>query len=155
MSVTGESRLLIDGKLVERHGRAHVPNVNPATEEVIGAGRGRDARGHGPRDRRGAARLRRDRLVHQPRRAREVPTPAAGCARKQKEELRRRSSPRSGTPIMLTYAVQQDTCIDDMLWDIECVDRSTSWEHELGVHEFFGSTSKRLRAARADRRRRR
>jgi aldehyde dehydrogenase (NAD+) len=48
-----------------------------------------------------------------------------------------------GTPIMLTYAVQQDSCIQDMLWDIECAEKY-EWEHELGVHEFFGTKSKRL-----------
>ena len=36
MSVTGESRLLIDGKLVNATGNRTYPNVNPATEEVIG-----------------------------------------------------------------------------------------------------------------------
>ena len=36
MSVTGESRLLIDGKLVTATGGRTYPNVNPATEEVIG-----------------------------------------------------------------------------------------------------------------------
>ena len=36
MSVTGESRLLIDGKLVNATGGRTYPNVNPATEEVIG-----------------------------------------------------------------------------------------------------------------------
>src|ERR1700734_1528483 len=32
----GESRILVDGKLVEAEGGRTYPNVNPATEEVIG-----------------------------------------------------------------------------------------------------------------------
>jgi aldehyde dehydrogenase (NAD+) len=44
---------------------------------------------------------------------------------------------------MLTYAVQQDSCITDMLWDVECAEKYR-WEYELGVHEFFGSKSQRL-----------
>ena len=47
-----------------------------------------------------------------------------------------------GTPIMLTYAIQQDSCIDDMAWDIDCIDR-VQWEYDLPVHEFFGQTSAR------------
>jgi aldehyde dehydrogenase (NAD+) len=48
-----------------------------------------------------------------------------------------------GTPIGLTFAIQQDTCIDDMQWDIDLIERF-EWEYELGVHEFFGMTSNRL-----------
>ena len=36
MSITGESRMLIDGELVEATGGRTYPNVNPATEEIIG-----------------------------------------------------------------------------------------------------------------------
>ena len=36
MSLSGESRLLIDGKLVNATGGRTYANVNPATEEVIG-----------------------------------------------------------------------------------------------------------------------
>ena len=36
MAVTGEHRLLIDGELVEPESGATYPNVNPATEEIIG-----------------------------------------------------------------------------------------------------------------------
>jgi aldehyde dehydrogenase (NAD+) len=49
----------------------------------------------------------------------------------------------TGTPIALTFAIQQDTCIDDMLWDVEQIDRYP-WEYELGEHEFFGMRSNRL-----------
>jgi aldehyde dehydrogenase (NAD+) len=48
-----------------------------------------------------------------------------------------------GTPVGLTFAIQQDTCIDDMQWDIDLIDRY-EWEYELGNHEFFGMNSNRL-----------
>jgi aldehyde dehydrogenase (NAD+) len=62
---------------------------------------------------------------------------------KHKEDLRPQIVAEVGTPIGLTFAIQQDTCIDDMQWDIDQIDRY-AWEHELGNHEFFGMTSNRL-----------
>jgi aldehyde dehydrogenase (NAD+) len=56
---------------------------------------------------------------------------------KHKEELRPQIVAEVGTPVGLTYAVQQDSCIDDMQWDIDLIDRY-EWEYELGSHEFFG-----------------
>jgi aldehyde dehydrogenase (NAD+) len=44
---------------------------------------------------------------------------------------------------MLTHAVQLDSCIPDMRWDIDAIDR-IEWESELGVHEFMGMRSNRL-----------
>src|SRR6202011_1707324 len=62
---------------------------------------------------------------------------------KERETLRPQIVAETGTPVGLTFAIQQDTCIDDMLWDIELIDRY-EWERELGVHEFFGMQSNRL-----------
>ena len=50
---------------------------------------------------------------------------------KHKEELRPQIVAEVGTPIGLTFAIQQDTCIDDMQWDIDMIDRY-EWEYELG-----------------------
>ena len=61
---------------------------------------------------------------------------------KEREMLRPLIVAEVGTPIMLTYAVQMDSCIDDMEWDIECIDR-IEWEYDLPVHEFFGMRSAR------------
>ena len=143
MSLTGESRLLIDGKLVNATGARSYPNVNPATEEVIGQVAD-------------ATREDMDRAIGAARRAFDTSdwstnlAKRAKCLRqlhaalvKHKEELRPQIVAEVGTPIMLTYAVQQDSCIQDMLWDIECAEKYT-WEYELGVHEFFGAKSKRL-----------
>jgi aldehyde dehydrogenase (NAD+) len=142
MSVSGESRLLIDGKLVNATGGRTYPNVNPATEEVIGQVAD-------------ATREDMDRAIGAARRAFDTTdwstnlAKRAKCLRqlhaaltKHKEESRAQIVAEVGTPIMLTHAVQQDSCIQDMLWDIECAEKY-SWEHELGVHEFFGSKSKR------------
>ena len=143
MSVTSESRLLIDGKLVDASGGRTYPNVNPATEEVIGQVAD-------------ATREDMDRAIAAARRAFDATdwstnlAKRAKCLRqlhaaltKHKEESRAQIVAEVGTPIMLTYAVQQDSCIQDMLWDIECAEKY-EWEHELGVHEFFGTKSKRL-----------
>jgi aldehyde dehydrogenase (NAD+) len=62
---------------------------------------------------------------------------------KHKEDLRPQIVAEVGTPIGLTFAIQQDSCIDDMQWDIDLIDRY-GWERELGVHEFFGMQSNRL-----------
>ena len=56
---------------------------------------------------------------------------------KDREKLRPQIVAEVGTPIGLTYAVQQDSCIDDMQWDIDLID-SYEWEYDLAVHEFFG-----------------
>ena len=143
MSVTSESRLLIDGKLVDASSGRTYPNVNPATEEVIGQVAD-------------ATREDMDRAIAAARRAFDATdwstnlAKRAKCLRqlhaaltKHKEESRAQIVAEVGTPIMLTYAVQQDSCIQDMLWDIECAEKY-EWEHELGVHEFFGTKSKRL-----------
>src|SRR6202011_4638391 len=47
-----------------------------------------------------------------------------------------------GTPIMLTYAIQLDSCIDDLQWDIDLID-SYEWEQDLPVNEFMGMRSAR------------
>jgi aldehyde dehydrogenase (NAD+) len=143
MSVSGESRLLIDGKLVNATGNRTYPNVNPATEEVIGQVAD-------------ATREDMERAIAAARRAFDTTdwstnlAKRAKCLRQlhaaltqHKEASRPQIVAEVGTPIMLTYAVQQDSCITDMLWDIECAEKYR-WEHELGVHEFFGSKSQRL-----------
>jgi len=143
MSLNGESRLLIDGKLANATGGRTYPNINPAIEEVIG-------------EVADATREDMDRAIAAARRAFDTTDwstnleKRAKCLRqlhaaltKHKEESRAQIVAEVGAPIMLTYAVQQDSCIQDMLWDIECAEKY-DWEHELGVHEFFGAKSRRL-----------
>ena len=138
-----ESRMLIDGELVEAQDGRTYENLNPATEEVIGAVADATAADMG-------------RAISAARRAfdesdwstnREL---RSRCLRqlqealgKHREELRPQVISEAGAPLQLTYAVQQDSCIEDMTWDIEVAEKY-QWERELGVHEFFGMKSNRV-----------
>ena len=137
-----ESRLLIDGELTDASSGRTYPNVNPATEEEIG--RVADA---GPED--------MERAIAAARRAFDETDWSrdldfrSKCLRQlqaaldaKREALRPLIVAEVGTPLQLTYAVQQDTCTTDMPWDIERAEKY-EWETELGVHEFFGMKSNR------------
>ncbi len=141
-SVTGEHRMLIDGELVDAASGATYDNINPATEEAIG-----QVADAAPAD--------MERAIGAAKRAFEETGWAEDrelrkrCLRqlhealaKEREVLRPQIVAEVGAPIMLTYAVQQDSCIDDMEWDIECIDR-VEWEYDLPEHEFFGMKSGR------------
>jgi aldehyde dehydrogenase (NAD+) len=138
-----EARMLIDGKLVEAEGGKTYDNINPATEEVIG-----QVADGSPADM-GAA-------IAAARRAFDDTTWSTDRAfrkacllqlkealDKHKEELRPQIVAEVGAPIGLTFAIQQDSCIEDMQWDIDQIDKF-AWEEELGENEFFGMTSNRL-----------
>lgn len=140
--VVAESRMYIDGELTEAISGATYANINPATEEEIG--QVSDA-GVADMERAIAAARRafdesgwatdrefRKRCLHQLH---------EGLV-KEAEVLRAQIVAEVGSPIMLTYAVQQDSCIEDMVWDIDCIDR-IEWEYDLPVHEFFGMKSAR------------
>ena len=71
--VTGEARLLIDGKLVEASAGATFDNIDPATEEVLGDTADGTAADMSSGHRRGPARLRRNGVVHGPRAAAPLP----------------------------------------------------------------------------------
>jgi aldehyde dehydrogenase (NAD+) len=134
--------MLIDGKLVEAAGGRTYPNLNPATEEELG--QVADATAADMQSAIAAARRAFDETdwsTNLPLRAR--------CLRqlqealgKHREESRSQIVAEVGAPIMLTYAVQQDSCIQDMLWDIQVAEKY-EWERELPVHEFFGMKSRR------------
>jgi aldehyde dehydrogenase (NAD+) len=141
-SVSGEHRMLIDGELVDAASGATYDNINPATEEAIG-----QVADAAPAD--------MERAIGAAKRAFEETSWAEDrefrkrCLRqlhealaKEREVLRPQIVAEVGAPIMLTYAVQQDSCIDDMEWDIECIDR-VEWEYDLPEHEFFGMKSGR------------
>jgi aldehyde dehydrogenase (NAD+) len=143
MAVEFESRMLIDGKLVEAEGGKTYDNINPATEEVIG-----------PVADASVADM--ERAIAAARKAFDETTWATDRAfrkacliqlrealEKHREELRPQIVAEVGAPIGLTFAVQQDSCIEDMQYEIDLIDRY-EWERELGVHEFFGMTSNRL-----------
>ncbi len=140
--MSGEDRMLIDGALVGAASGQMFANINPATEETIG-----EIADGGVEDMDraiGAARRAFDESpwatdpVLRTRSLRQLQTALS----ETREVLRPQIVAEVGTPIMLTYAIQQDSCIDDMAWDIDCIDR-VQWEYDLPVHEFFGQTSAR------------
>jgi len=138
-----ESRMLIDGKLVDAADGATYDNVNPATETVIGP-----VADAGPADMEraiAAARLAFDESGWATDRAlrKRCLVQLQEALANERETLRPQIVAETGTPVGLTYAIQQDTCIDDMTWDIEMIDRY-EWEYELGEHEFFGLRSNGL-----------
>jgi len=140
--LAAEPRMLIDGKLVDAASGATYGNINPATEEVAG-----DVADGGPQD--------MDRAIEAARRAfddTDWSTNAAFRRRclqqlkdaldKEKETLRPQIVTEVGAPISLTYAVQQDSCIEDMQYEIDLID-GYEWEYELPAHEFMGMRSVR------------
>jgi aldehyde dehydrogenase (NAD+) len=142
MTLEIESRMLIDGKLVDATGGRTYDNVNPATEAVIGPVA--DASVDDMDKAIEAARRAFDETDWSTDRAfrKACLQQLRDALGKHREELRPQIVAETGTPIALTYAVQQDSCIDDMQWDIGLID-SYAWESELGAHEFFGMRSNR------------
>ncbi len=144
MSLSGvEERMLIDGELVEATGGRCYDNINPATEEVLG----RSADGTaGDMDRAiGAARRAFDDTGWATDIAfrRKCLEQLQAALMENREILRPQIIGEVGAPLGLTYAVQQDTCIDDMSWDIG-VAVDYEWERELPISDFFGMKSRRL-----------
>ncbi|HEY7135392.1 MAG TPA: aldehyde dehydrogenase family protein [Acidimicrobiia bacterium] len=143
MGVQGEARMLIDGKLTDAASGRTYDNLNPATEEVEG-----QAADGGERDIRAAIEAARrafdetDWATNRELRKHCLQQLKDGLER-EKETLRPQIVAEVGAPIGLTYAIQQDSCIDDMQWDIDQIDR-TEWEYTLPVHEFFGMRSRRM-----------
>lgn len=143
MADAPESRLLVDGVLTEARSGRTFANVNPATEEVVG-----EVADGGVEDMDAAIaaarrafdetdwstnREFRKRVLHQ----------LVDALDRHKDDLRPHIVAEVGCPVMLTYAVQLDSCIPDMRWDVDAMDR-IEWESELGVHEFMGMRSNRL-----------
>jgi aldehyde dehydrogenase (NAD+) len=141
-NVQGEQRMLIDGKLTDAASGKAYSNINPATEEVIGEIADADT---GDMDRAIEAARRafddtdwstnrefRKRCLQQLKEALD----------RERETLRPQIVAEVGAPIMLTYAVQLDSCIDDMQFEIDLIDQY-DWEEDLPVHEFMGMRSAR------------
>jgi aldehyde dehydrogenase (NAD+) len=137
-----EHRMLIDGKLVESASGGTFANVNPATEEVIG-----QVADAGPEDmERAIAAARRafddtDWSTNRELRKRCLQQLKDGLAA-HNEDLRPQVVAEVGTPVALTYAIQLDSSIADMQYDIDLID-NYQWEHDLPEHEFMGARSNR------------
>ncbi len=137
-----ESRMLIGGKLADAASGATFANINPATEEVIG----QVADGGAPdMDRAiGTARRAFDETDWPTNRAlrRRCLQQLKDALEREKETLRPQVVAEVGTPIILTYAIQLDSCIADLQWDIDLID-AYAWEQNLPVYEFMGQRSAR------------
>jgi aldehyde dehydrogenase (NAD+) len=143
MTITAESRNLIDGKLVEGAGGRTFDNINPATEQPVGAVA--DASHDDMRRAIAAARRAFDETAwatdHKAR-ARAIDQ-LQSALREEKERLRAAIVAEVGTPIMLTYAVQLESPIDDLsFWS----DLATSYayDHSLPDKESWGIASRRI-----------
>jgi aldehyde dehydrogenase (NAD+) len=140
-AVTGESRMLIDGALVEAAAGKRFDNVNPATEEVLG--QTADA-GHEDMDRAiAAARRAFDETTwstdHQLRKRCLLQLQAA--IEDEVELLRAELVAEVGTPVLLTYGPQLDTPLSDgLLWPANFIDRF-EWERDLPEGTAFGMRS--------------
>ena len=141
-NVQGEQRMLIDGKLTDAASGKTYSNVNPATEEVLGeiADAGTDDM---------------ERAIEAARRAfddtdwstnrefrKRCLQQLKDALDRERETLRPQIVAEVGAPIMLTYAVQMDSCIDDMQFEIDLIDQY-DWEEDLPAHEFMGMRSTR------------
>ncbi len=140
-AVTGEARMLIDGKLEEAISGRRFDNVNPATEEVLGTTA--DA-GHEDMDRAIAAARRafdetdwstnrelRKRCLLQLQEALED----------EVELLRAELVAEVGTPVLLTYGPQLDEPLSDGLkWPAHFIDEF-AWERDLPEGHAFGMRS--------------
>jgi aldehyde dehydrogenase (NAD+) len=106
-----ESRMLIDGKLVEAEGGRTFDNCNPATEEVIGPVA--DASAADMERAIGAARRAFDDTTWSTDRAfrKACLVQLKEALDRHKEDLRPQIVAEVGAPIALTYAIQQDSCI--------------------------------------------
>ena len=142
MSDAPESRLLIDGTLTDARSGKTFPNINPATGRSAG-----EVADGGVEDMDAAiaaARRAFDETDWSTNRAfrKTVLQQLVDALDRHKDDLRPHVVTEVGCPIMLTYAVQLDSSITDMQWDIDMIDRM-EWEYDLPVHEFMGMRSGR------------
>lgn len=146
--VRGEERMLIGGELHEALSGKTFPNVDPATEEVLGSTA--DASGE-DMDRAIAAARRafdetswstdhafRRRCLEQLQQAMEA----------HKEELRAVVVGEAGSPLAMTYAVQVEEPIADLTYWADMAG-SYSYERWLPEREVFGQRHRRLVAREA------
>jgi aldehyde dehydrogenase (NAD+) len=137
-SAVGESRMLIDGRLVDAESGATFNNVNPATEEVLGP-----VADGSPAD--------MARAVDAARRAFETTGWASDTeARKacldqlqaaiesEQEDLRQELIAEVGTPALITYGPQLDAPLREALrWPRDMIDEF-EWTRSLGPKDAMG-----------------
>ena len=140
---TGETRLLIDGKLVEAESGKRFDNINPATEDVLGEVA--DASAADMRRAIEAARRAFDETDWSTNHAfrKRCLEQLQAAIESEKEELRAELVAEVGTPIMLTYGAQLDAPLEDgLLWPARTIDEFP-WEREIAEGHAFGGHAAR------------
>jgi len=138
-----ETRILIDGRLVEAKAGATFDNVNPATEEVIGVC------ADGTEDDMNAAIAAARRAFDETTWSTDAPFrqrclgQLAEALEESKEELRAIVVAEAGSPLLLTYAVQCDTYIAAMPYWAELAG-SYAYEQPMSDIHFMGQTQSRI-----------
>lgn len=142
-SAIAETRMLIDGDLVEAGSGKRFVNINPATEEVLGEVADADAADMA-------------RAIAGARRAfDDTDWPTNKALRKrcleqlqdalvaEKEQIRRELVEEAGTPLMMTFGAQLDWPLEDgLVWPTRYIDEF-EWERELSVSHQMGFPSRR------------
>jgi aldehyde dehydrogenase (NAD+) len=139
-STAVESRLLIDGKLVESSSGKTCPNVNPATEETLGEVQ--DASPDDVRNAISAARRAFDETTWSEDHAfrRRCLEQLHAAMDRMKEELRSALVLETGCPVMLTHVVQIEVPMGDIAYWSE---QATAYQYEqfLDDREAMGGTA--------------
>jgi aldehyde dehydrogenase (NAD+) len=143
-SFTPESRLLIDGELVEAQSGRRFDNVNPATEEVLGqvADAGHQDMGRAI----SAARRAFDQTDWATNRAlrRRCLDQLQEALEADREEMRAELVAEAGTPVMVTYSAQLDAPLQDAFrWPAKNIGQFP-WERQLPDSQAFGISSRRM-----------
>jgi aldehyde dehydrogenase (NAD+) len=140
-SVSGEQRMLIDGKLVEARSGKQFDNINPATEEILG--QVADGGHEDMDDAIAAARRAFDESAwstDKELRKRCMRQLQAALVEEQ-ELLRAELVAEVGTPVLLTYGPQLDVPLSEGLtWPTNFIDEF-QWERDLPIGTAFGSRS--------------
>lgn len=142
-TLNAETRNLIDGRLVEAEGGATFPNINPATEEIIGVAAD-------------GSRADMDRAIAAARRAFDDTDWAtnhafrARCLRQlydallaAKDTLRAIVIAEAGSPVLLAFAIQCDAPIEWVPYWADLAERY-AYERAMPDMEFMGMSSRRL-----------
>jgi aldehyde dehydrogenase (NAD+) len=143
-SFTPETRMLIEGKLVDAVSGAQFDNINPATEEVIGQVAD-------------ASHVDMDKAISAARRAFDDTDWATNHAFRKRcldqlqeaiesdrEEMRAELVTEVGTPIMVTYSAQLDLPLEDAFrWPANYI-ADFAWQRDLPDNEGMGLRTKRM-----------
>ena len=138
MSTPGERRLLIDGKLVEASSGGRFDNVDPATEDVLGATA--DGTAADMEAAIAAARRAFDTTTWATDQAfrRQCLHQLQAALEDEREELRAELVSEAGCPVLSTYGPQLDAPLREALtWPADQID-NFPWRRSLGPKDAFG-----------------